>query len=65
MITIFTDRHSGMDSRQAVLPGALWVNANLFQTDLCWNPVPWMALSLPSMALDTRFPAGMTSFLII
>jgi hypothetical protein len=26
---------------------------------------PWMALSLPSMALYTRFPAGMTSFLII
>jgi hypothetical protein len=21
---------------------------------------PWMDLSLPSMALDTRFPAGMT-----
>ena len=26
---------------------------------------PWMDLSLPSMALDTRFPAGMTSFRII
>jgi hypothetical protein len=23
---------------------------------------PWMDLSSPSMALDTRFPAGMTSF---
>jgi hypothetical protein len=22
---------------------------------------PWMDLSLPSMALDTRFPAGMTN----
>lgn len=22
--------------------------------------MPWMALTLPSMALDTRFPAGMT-----
>jgi hypothetical protein len=26
---------------------------------------PWMDLSLPSMALDTRFPAGMTSSDII
>ncbi|WP_411728111.1 hypothetical protein [Methyloglobulus sp.] len=24
--------------------------------------VPWMASSLPSLALDTRFPAGMTHF---
>ncbi|WP_411728594.1 hypothetical protein [Methyloglobulus sp.] len=23
---------------------------------------PWMARSLPSLALDTRFPAGMTHF---
>jgi hypothetical protein len=38
MITIFQDRLSGMDSRQAILPDALWVNANLFQTDLCRNP---------------------------
>ena len=28
-----------MDSRQAILPDALRVNANLFQTDLCRNPV--------------------------
>ena len=28
----------GRDSRQAVLPDALRVNANLFQTDLCRNP---------------------------
>jgi hypothetical protein len=27
-----------MDSRQAILPDALWVNENLFQTDLCRNP---------------------------
>jgi hypothetical protein len=26
---------------------------------------PWMDLSLPSMALDTRFPASMTSVGII
>ena len=38
MITIFQDRHSGRDSRQAILPDALRVNANLFQTDLCRNP---------------------------
>ncbi|GEM_PF-1687802 len=23
---------------------------------------PWMVLSLPSLVLDTRFPAGMTSY---
>jgi hypothetical protein len=40
MITIFQDRHSGMDCRN---PGSM---------------------SLPSMALDTRFPAGMTSLCI-
>ena len=28
-----------MDSRQAILPVALRVNANLFQTDLCRDPV--------------------------
>ena len=28
-----------MDSRQATLPVALRVNANLFQTDLCRDPV--------------------------
>jgi hypothetical protein len=38
MISIFQNRHSGMDSRQAILPVALRVNANLFQTDLCRNP---------------------------
>jgi len=27
-----------MNSRQAILPVALRVNANLFQTDLCRNP---------------------------
>jgi hypothetical protein len=26
---------------------------------------PWMDLSLTSLALDTRYPAGMTSFFII
>jgi len=31
-------RRSGRDSRQAILPDAPWVNANLFQTDLCRNP---------------------------
>jgi hypothetical protein len=27
--------------------------------------VPWRVRSSPSMALDTRFPAGMTVFLLI
>jgi hypothetical protein len=31
-------RHPGMDLRQAILPNALRVNANLFQTDLCRGP---------------------------
>jgi hypothetical protein len=44
MITIFKDRHSGMD---------------------CRNPGSMDGLGLPSMALDTRFPAGMTSLHII
>lgn len=30
---------SGRDSLRASLPGALRVNANSFQTDLCRNPV--------------------------
>ena len=38
MINIFQYRHFGMDSSQAILPDALRVNANLFQTDLCRNP---------------------------
>jgi hypothetical protein len=52
-----------MDSRQAIVPVALRVNANLFQTDLCQNPESMDGFGLPSMALDTRFPAGMTSYL--
>jgi hypothetical protein len=31
-------RHVGRDSRQVILPVALRVNANLFQTDLCRHP---------------------------
>jgi hypothetical protein len=34
-IGIYTTRYLGRDSRQAILPDALRVNANLFQTDLC------------------------------
>jgi hypothetical protein len=43
---------------------ALRVNANLFQTDLCRNPDYKDVLNLPSMALDTRFPASMTDFIV-
>ena len=57
-------RHPGRDSHQAILPDALRVNAaNLFQTDLCRDPGYMDVYSLPFMALDTRFPAGMTSYL--
>jgi hypothetical protein len=37
-LQIIHTRHPGMDSRQAILPDALRVNANLFQTDLCRDP---------------------------
>ncbi len=30
--------HLGRDSHYAILHNALWVNANLFQTDLCRDP---------------------------
>jgi len=72
MIAMIQDCHSGMDSHQAILPDALRVNANPFQTYLCRSRrprkrihAPWMDLSLPSMALDTRFPASMTILCII
>ncbi|MDD5319675.1 MAG: hypothetical protein PHD43_03485 [Methylococcales bacterium] len=38
MIDILQHRHSGRDSRQAILPDTLRVNANLLLTDLCRNP---------------------------
>ena len=47
------------------MPDTLRVNANLFQTDLCWNPDSVDGLGLPYMALDSCFPAGMTSYLYI
>jgi len=31
-------RHLGRDSHDAIRHNALWVNANLFQTDLCRDP---------------------------
>jgi hypothetical protein len=34
-----------MDTRQAIPPDALRVNANLFQTDLCRNPEAKMAFT--------------------
>ncbi len=33
-------RHLGRDSHYAILHNALWVNANLFQTDLCRDLEP-------------------------
>ncbi|MDD5265836.1 MAG: hypothetical protein PHO08_01740 [Methylococcales bacterium] len=61
-INLWEDRHSGRDSRQAILPDALRINANLFQTDLCRNPDYMDVHSSPSLALDTRFPASMTCY---
>ena len=37
-IGIYTVRHLGMDSCQAILPDTLRVNANLFHTDLYRDP---------------------------
>ncbi|MGZ4993378.1 MAG: hypothetical protein ACXV8U_15490 [Methylobacter sp.] len=45
-------RHTGMDSRQAILPVALRVTANLFQTDLC--RYPGHRAYTPSMASGFR-----------
>jgi len=43
----FKARHPGRDSHQAILPDALRVNANLFQTDLCRDPGYMDINSLP------------------
>jgi len=50
-IVVYLSRHPGRDSLRALTGAGI-------QT-------PWMDMSLPSMALDTRFPAGMTSNLYI
>jgi hypothetical protein len=50
-------RRSGMNTRQAILPDALRVNANLFQTDLCRNPEAKDGFhSLHPCSLDTGNP---------
>jgi len=38
-ISIYTIRHPGRNSLRAILPEALRVNANPFQTNLCWDDV--------------------------
>ena len=58
MITIFHDRHSGMDSHQAILPDALRVNANLFQTDLCRNPGSMDGFELTIHGTGYPLPGG-------
>jgi len=58
MITIFKDRHSGMDSHQAILPDALRVNANLFQTDLFRNPDSMDGFQLTIHGTGYPFPGG-------
>ena len=47
-----------MDSRQAILPGALWVNANLFQTDLCRNPGSMDGFKLTIHGTGYPLPGG-------
>ena len=47
-------RHTGKDSHQAILPDALRVNANLFQTDLCRYLGHRDVFGLPSLASGFR-----------
>ena len=58
MITLFKDRHSGRDSHQAILPDALRVNANLFQTDLCRNPGSMDGFELTIHGTGYPLPCG-------
>jgi hypothetical protein len=58
MITMFQDRHSGRDSRQAILPDALRINANLFQTDLCRNPDSMDGFELAILGTGYPLPGG-------
>ncbi|MDD5580456.1 MAG: hypothetical protein PHY16_14395 [Methylobacter sp.] len=43
-----------MESRQAILPDTLRVNATPFQTDLCRYPVHRDVFGLPSLAFGFR-----------
>jgi hypothetical protein len=58
IITVFLDRHSGMDSHQAILPDALRVNANLFQTDLCRNPAAMDGFEITIHGTGYPLPGG-------
>jgi hypothetical protein len=58
MITIFQNRHSGMDSRQAILPDTLRVNTNLFQTDMCRNPGSMDGFELTIHGTGYPLPGG-------
>jgi hypothetical protein len=51
-------RHSGMDPLRAFLPGALRVNANPFQTDLCRNPDSMGEFELTIHGTGYPLPAG-------
>ena len=56
-------RHSGMDSHQAILPDALRVNANLFLTDLCRNPVYMDVFEITIHGTGYPLPGGYDGFL--
>jgi hypothetical protein len=47
-----------MDSRQAILPDALQVNANLFQTDLYRNPGSMDGFELTIPGTGYTLPGG-------
>ena len=63
MIYLFQDRHSGIHVRLSCLtPFGLM---QICSRQICAGiQAPWMGLRLPSMALDTRLPAGMTGLRI-
>jgi hypothetical protein len=47
-----------MDSLRAFLPVALWVNANLFQTDLCRKPGSMDGFKLAIHGTGYPLPGG-------
>ena len=54
-----------MDSRQAILPAALRVNANLFQTDLCRNPGYMGVFEITIPGIGYPLPGGYSSDLFV
>ena len=56
-------RHSGMDSRQAILPDALRVNANPLPADLCRNPGYMDVFEIAIPGTGYPLPGGYDGFI--